>query len=194
VPCATKACQTFDELARGHDSAVLQANMACFYDRDNPANDERESNRTTDEFFLTMDGKNAVMRRGEHPGIFVSLALNGQPQDYLGYGPLHGGLDAADRIKAASLFDDAEAGLANTYDDLGDAFRFARFWFGKPTMFNGQTFVIGKEVLFENYHEVMIRKSTKRFTETILDFRPGFAGTPGHNNKEYHGQCYAVKR
>jgi hypothetical protein len=186
VPCATKACQSFNELARGHDSAVLQANMACFYDRDNPANDERESNRTIDEFFLTMDGKKAVMRRGEHPGIFVSVVLNGQPENYQGYGPKHGGLEDRDSIKAGS----GDAGMASTYDDLEDAFRFARFWFYKP-IFNGQTFVTSEELLLQEYHEVVIRKSTKRFTEKMWDFRPGL-GSP--DPKEYHGRCYAVKR
>lgn len=192
VSCTTKACQSFNELARGHDSAVLQADMACFYDGDNPANAESESNRTTDEFFLTMDGKKAMMRRGEHPGMFVSVVMNGQPEDYQGYGPKHGGLEDSDSIKAGSLFDGGDAGMAATYDDLGDAFRFAQFWFNKPTMFNGQTLVTSKEVLVQNYHEVVIRKSTKRFTEKMWDFRPGLVHTPGP--KEYHGRCYAVKR
>jgi hypothetical protein len=68
VTCTTRACQSFNELARGHDPAVIQADMACFYDADNPANAESESNRTTDEFFPTMDGKKGVTQRGEHRG------------------------------------------------------------------------------------------------------------------------------
>jgi hypothetical protein len=194
VPCTTKACQSFNELARGHDSAVVQADMACFYDGDNPANAESEGNRTTDEFFLTMDGKKAVTRRGEHPGIFVSVVLNGQPEDYGGYGPKHGGLEDADIIKAGSLFDDGNAGLAHTYDDLGDAIRFARFWFGKSTIFNGQKLVTSEEVLVQNYHEVVIRKSTKRFTEKMIDFRPWPANPSGPETKENHGLCYAMKK
>jgi hypothetical protein len=196
VPCTTKACQSFNELARGHDSAVLQADMACFYDGDNPANVESEGNRTADEFFLTMDGKKAVTRRGEHPGIFVSLVLNGQPEDYHGYGgrdPKHGGLEDADSIKGASLFDDKKAGMADTYDDLGDAVRFAQLWFNRLTTFNDNKLVTSEEVLLQTYHEVVIRKSTKRFTEKMMDFRPGLLGTPDQN-KEYHGRCYAVKR
>jgi hypothetical protein len=196
VPCTTKACQSFNELARGHDPAVLQADMACFYDGDNPANADSESSRTADEFFLTMDGKKAVTRRGDHPGIFVSLVLDGQPADYQGYGghaPKHGGLEDADGIKAASLFDNGKAGMADTYDDLGDAVRFAQFWFNQLTTFNGNKLATSEEVLLQIYHEVVIRKSTKRFTEKMMDFRPGFLETQDQN-KEYHGRCYAVKR
>lgn len=85
----------------------------------------------------------------------------------------------------------ATAGWAATYDDLGDAVRFANFWFNQLTTFNGQKFVTSEEVLLQNYREVVIRKSTKRFTEKMIDFRPGFLGTD--ENNEYHGRCYAVK-
>ena len=84
--------------------------------------------------------------------------------------------------------------MADTYDDLGDAVRFAQLWFNQLTTFNGNKLVTSEEVLLQTYHEVVIRKSTKRFTEKMLDFRPGFADTPGLNTKEYHGRCYAVKR
>ena len=171
---------------------VLQADMACFYDADNPANAESESNRTTDEFFLTMDGKKARTRRGKHPGVFVSVVLNGQPADYEGYGdhdPKHGGLGDEDKIKAASLFDNGKAGLADTYDDLGDAIRFAQFWFIQLTAFNGTKLVTSMEPSLENYHEVVIRKSTKRFTEKMMDF----ADIPTEPT-EYHGRCYTFSR
>ncbi len=196
VTCTTRACQSFNELARGHDSAVVQADMACFYDGDNPANADTESNRTTDEFFLTMGGRKSVTNGGAHPGIFLSVVLNGQPDDYRGYGardPKHGGLEDADSIKGASLFDNGKAGMADTYDDLGDAIRFAQFWFNQLTTFNGKKFVTSEEPSLQNYHEVVIRKSTKRFTEKMMDFRPGFLGTAAENI-EYHGRCYAVKR
>ena len=192
VPCTTRACQSFNGLARGHDSSVLLADMACFYDADNPANAESESSRTTDEFFLTMDGKKARTQRGDHPRVFVSVVLDGQPGNYEGYGgrdPKHGGLDDKDNIMAASLFDHGKAGLADTYDDLGDAIRFAQFWFIQLTAFNGKKLVTSKEPSLENYHEVVIRKSTKRFTEKMMDF-----GDIPSEPMEYHGRCYNVKR
>ena len=192
VPCTTRACQSFNGLAQGHESAVLQADMACFYDADNPANAESESNRTTDEFFLTMAGKKAQTQRGDHPRVFVSVVLNGQPGNYEGYGgrdPKHGGLGDEDKIRAARLFDHGKAGLADTYDDLGDAIRFAQFWFIQLTAFNGNKLVTSKEPSLENYHEVVIRKSTKQFTEKMMDF----ADIPTEP-MEYHGRCYNVKR
>jgi hypothetical protein len=146
--------------------------MACFYDGDNPANAESESNRTADEFFLTMDGKKARTQRGDHPRVFVSVVLNERPGNYEGYGgrdPKHGGLGDEDKIKAASLF--------------------AQFWFIQLTAFNGNKLVTSKEPSLENYHEVVIRKSTKRFTEKMMDF----ADIPTEP-MEYHGRCYSVKR
>jgi hypothetical protein len=150
VTCTTRACQSFNELARRHDSAVVQADMACFYDGDNPANADTESNRTTDEFFLTMGGRKSVTNGGAHPGIFLSVVLNGQPDDYRGYGardPKHGGLEDANSIKGASLFDNGKAGMADTYDDLGDAIRFAQFWFNQLTTFNGKKFVTSERTV-----------------------------------------------
>ena len=193
VPCTTKACKSFNELARGRDPDVMQADMACFYEGPNPANANADvmSNRTTDEFFLTMDGKKSVMRGGKHPGIFISVVLDGQRGSSMGYGPDHGGLADADDVKTTSPFVNERGGTDSRYDDLGEAIRFAQFWFLRATSFSSSgKFVTSEKASLAQYHEVVIRKSTKRFTEKQMIFGGG-ALNP---DTEYHGRCYGLRR
>lgn len=188
VPCTTKACQSLNELARGRDLVVMRADMACFYEGPNPANANADvlSNRTTDEFFLTEDGKKSVTRGGKHPGIFISVVLDGQPLSNMGYGPEHGGLADLDDV-----FNESGGIIAMTYDDLGEAIRFAQFWFLRETSLSSSgKFVTSEKASLAQYHEVVIRKSTKRFTEKQMIFGGG-ALNP---DTEYHGRCYGLRR
>ncbi len=191
VPCTTKACQSLNELARGRDPVVMRADMACFYEGPNPANADVLSNRTTDEFFLTEDGKKSVTRGGKHPGIFISVVLDGQPGSSMGYGPEHGGLADADDVKTTSPFVNENSGIDFRYDDLGEAIRFATFHFRRETgLSSSGKLVTSEKAPLDLYHEVVIRKSTKRFKEKTMFFE-----WPALNpDTEYHGRCYGLRR
>ena len=129
IPCpAGKACETFKQMAQGKDQGVLRASWACFYTTKTPSElDEnwQELYHGPDEFFLLMDGMAAEMNNGVHPGIFESVVKNGLPGKYSGYGPRHGDLNKAGHEK----FNRDHKLWVDTYDDLGEEFRFIRFFY-----------------------------------------------------------------
>ena len=88
--------------------------------------------------------------------MFVSTVTNGFPEAYTGYGPEHGGLDDADRLRRATMQDTDKIGIASTYDDLGEAIRLSRFRFSKFTLVNWETKELD-EAHLTDYHEVVIR-------------------------------------
>ena len=196
VTCRGKACQSFKQLAKANDADVKVADVACFYDGENPASKDKDEG-TVDEFFLLMYGRRSTMNNGLHPGIFVNIVKDGQPEGYRGYGPKRGGLGESDDVMVASLFEDGKAGLASTYDDLGETIRFAAFFFGPERFWSGKEVAKTGPVL-RTYEETQIRTSTGRFVQKMIDFDSRFVektGTiePGPWSAAYHGQCFVMK-
>ena len=82
--------------------------------------------------------------------------------------PSTSGLGDEDKIKAASLFDHGKAGLADTYDDLGDAIRFAQFWFIQLTAFNDcNKLVTSKEPSLKTTTRLSFANLRSDFTEKL---------------------------
>lgn len=195
--CRFKGCQSFRQLEKTSDPDVKNADRVCFYDGDNPAGKDKDA-PTTDEFFLVMDGRRSDMSNGIRPGVFVNVVKDGLPEGFYGWGPKHGGLGESGDVKKVSLFEDGKVGIARTYDDLGDNVRFAYFFFGQQSVWIGKEVKLTDEPLLRFYEETLIRKSTGRFVQTMIDFDSRFVEggeiwEPGPFTVKYKGQCFSTK-
>lgn len=173
------ACKTFRQMVKAGDQDVLAASWACFYIGHNPS--EKDNPPSHDEFFLLMDAKAFTMKSGKHPGIFVNRIKNGIPDGFTGFGPEHGGLGEYND-NGNEINPEGKEVLASTYDDLGANIRWARFWFTSAENDPKNTYSgLGA------YNEILMRKSTGRFTEKRITFSP-------FETTEYPGQCFQLGR